>query len=86
MLQIFTLQTLVDSSNSYQESLAVEHVDHRILQLQKIFQDYIPFSDDKGSHRSKNTGIYEILSQNGDPPAPYCFYEILIQIFPLILR
>ena len=57
VLQIFTLQTLVDSSNSYQESLAVEHVDHRILQLQKIFQDYIPFSDDKGSHRSKNTGI-----------------------------
>ena len=25
--------------------------------------------------------FHEILSKNGDPPRPYCFYEILIQIF-----
>ena len=29
--------------------------------------------------------FYEILSQNGDPSPPYCFYEILIHILPLIL-
>ena len=29
--------------------------------------------------------FYEILSQNGDPSPPYCFYEILIPILPLIL-
>ena len=28
VLQIFTLQTLLDSTNSYQESLAFEHVNH----------------------------------------------------------
>ena len=41
VLQIFTPQTLVDSTNSYQESLAIaiamEHVDHRIVQLQKKY-------------------------------------------------
>ena len=35
VLQIFTLQTLVDSTNSYQKSLAMEHVDCRIVQIVK---------------------------------------------------
>ena len=45
VLQIFTPQTLVDSTNSYQESLAMEHVDHRIVQLQKIYLDYFSSID-----------------------------------------
>ena len=39
----------------------------------------------RGSHRPKNTGILWNTFINGDPPPPYCIYEILIQILPLIL-
>ena len=43
------------------------------------------FFPPKGSHRSKNNGILWNNFIKRWPPPPYCIYEILIQISPLIL-
>ena len=55
------------------------------LNKQDVAQLLFTGRNDKGSHRSKNTGILWNTFIKQWPAPPYCIYEILFQILPLIL-